>query len=58
VKVGLINLGPTFAIAKWAGLAELKTKVVFSLWHTSSSFHIFELDPLHLKLPSASKILV
>jgi hypothetical protein len=26
-----INLGPTFAMAKWAGLAELKTKVVFGL---------------------------
>jgi hypothetical protein len=40
------------------GLAELKTKVIFYLWHTSGSFHIFELNPLHLKLPSAIKILV
>jgi hypothetical protein len=58
VEVGLINLGPTFAMAKWVGLAELKTKVVFGLWHSSGSFHIFELNPLHLKLPSANKILV
>jgi hypothetical protein len=58
VEVGLINLDPTFAMAKWAGLAELKRKVVFGLWHTSGSFHIFELNPLHPKLPSANKILV
>jgi hypothetical protein len=58
VEVGLTNLDPTFAMAKWAGLAELETKVVFGLWHTSSSFHIFELDSLHPMLPSANKILV
>jgi hypothetical protein len=58
VEVGLIILGPAFAMAKWAGLAELKTKVVFGLWLTSGSFHIFELNPLHPKLPSANKILV
>jgi hypothetical protein len=58
VKVGLVNLGPTFAPAKWAELAELETKVVFYLWHTSGSFHIFELDSLDLKLPLANKILV
>jgi hypothetical protein len=56
--MGLINLGTTFVVAKWAGLAELKTKEVFGLWHTSVSFHIFELDPLHPKLPLANKILV
>jgi hypothetical protein len=56
VEVGIVNLGPTFAVAKWAGLAELETKVIFDLWHTSGSFHIFELNPLHLKLPSANKI--
>jgi hypothetical protein len=58
VEVGLINLGPTFAMAKWARLAELKTKVVFGLWHTYGSFHIFELNLLHPKLPSANKILI
>jgi hypothetical protein len=42
VEVGLVNLDPTFAVAKWAELAELETKVVFDLWHTSGSFHIFE----------------
>jgi predicted membrane channel-forming protein YqfA (hemolysin III family) len=31
VEVCLINLDPTFAMARWAGLAELKTKVVFYL---------------------------
>jgi hypothetical protein len=54
----LISLGSTFAVVKWAELAELKTKVVFGLWHTSGGFHIFELNPLHPKLPSANKILV
>jgi hypothetical protein len=58
VEVGLISLGPTFIVAKWAGLAELKTNVVFGLWHTSGSFHIFELDLLHLKLHLANKILI
>jgi hypothetical protein len=58
VEVGLINLDPTFAMAKWAGLARLKTKVVFGLWYTFDSFHIFGLTPPHLKLLSANKILV
>jgi hypothetical protein len=58
VEVDVVNLGPTFAVAKWAGLTELETKVVFDLWHTSGSYHIFELGPLHSKLPSANKILV
>jgi hypothetical protein len=58
VEVGLANLDPTFAMARSAGLAELETKVVFGLWHTSGSFHIFELNSLHPKLPSANKILV
>jgi hypothetical protein len=56
VEVSLIDLGLTFAMAKWAELAELKTKVVFGLWHTSGSFHIFELNPMHPMLPSANKI--
>jgi hypothetical protein len=56
--VGLINVDPTFAMARWAGLAELETNVVFGLWHTSGSFRIFELNLLHLKLPSANKILI
>jgi hypothetical protein len=58
VEMGLANLDPTFAVARWVGLAELETKVVFGLWHTSGSFHIFELNPLHPKLPLANKILV
>jgi hypothetical protein len=29
--VGLINLDPTFAMARWDGLTELKTKVVSDL---------------------------
>jgi hypothetical protein len=58
VEVGLINLDPTFAMARWARLAELETKVVFGLWHTCESFHIFELNLLHPNLPSANKILV
>jgi hypothetical protein len=58
VGVGLANLGPTFVVAKWTGLAKLKTKVVFVLWHTSGSFHIFELNLLHPKLPSVNRIIV
>jgi hypothetical protein len=58
VEVGLVSLGPTFAVAKWAKLAGLKMKVAFDLWHISGSFHIFELCSLHPKLPSANKILV
>ena len=56
VEVGLVNLGPTFAVAKWAELLVLKMKVASDLWRTSDSFHIFELDPLCPKLPSANKI--
>jgi hypothetical protein len=58
VEVGLENLGPTFAVAKWAELVGLETKVVSGLWHTFGSFHIFKPNPLHPKLPSANKILV
>jgi hypothetical protein len=58
VEVGLVSLGPTVAVARWAGLAGLETKVAFDLWRTSDSFHIFELDLLRPKLPSANKILV
>ena len=41
MEVGLINIDPTFAMARWARLAELETKVVFGLSHTYGSFHIF-----------------
>jgi uncharacterized membrane protein len=41
VEVGLVSLCPTFAVARWAGLAGLETKVAFDLWRTSGSFHIF-----------------
>jgi hypothetical protein len=58
VEVGLANLGPTFAVARRVELVGLKMKVVFGLWRTSGSFHIFEPNPLHPKLPSANKILV
>jgi hypothetical protein len=58
VEVGLVSLSPTFVVAKWAKSTELKMKDAFDLWRTSSSFHIFELDPPRLKLPSASKILI
>jgi hypothetical protein len=58
VEVGLVNLGPTLAVAKWAELANLETKVVFDLRHTSGSFHIFELDPRYPKLHLANQILV
>jgi hypothetical protein len=37
VEVGLASLGPTFAMAKWAELVELETKVASDLWHTPSS---------------------
>jgi hypothetical protein len=33
-------------------------KVVSGLLHIFDNFHIFELTPLHPKLPSASRILV
>jgi hypothetical protein len=58
VEVGLVSIGPTFVVARWVELAELETKVAFDLQRTSGSFHIFELDPLRPKLPSANKILV
>jgi hypothetical protein len=58
VEVGLVSLGPTFEVVRWAGLAGLEMKVAFDLWRTSGSFHIFELDLLHPNMPSASKILV
>jgi hypothetical protein len=58
MEVGPTNLDPTFAMAKWAELVELETKVASGLWHTSGSFRTFELDLLHPKLPSANKILV
>jgi hypothetical protein len=58
VEVSLANLGPTFTMGKWAELVELETKIASDLWHTSGSFHTFELDLLHPKLPSAIKILV
>jgi hypothetical protein len=58
VEVGLANLGPTFAVAKWAEVVELKTKVVSGLWHTFGCFQIFEPNPLHPKLPLDNKILV
>jgi hypothetical protein len=58
VEVGPTNLDPTFAMAKWAELVELETKVVSGLWHTCGSFLTFELDLMHLKWPSANKIFV
>jgi hypothetical protein len=57
VEVGLANQGPTFAIAKWAVLIELETKVVSDLLHIFDNLRIFGLILLHLKLPSANKIL-
>jgi hypothetical protein len=58
VEAGLVSLDPTFAVARWTGLAGLEVNVAFDLWRTSGSFHIFELDPLRPKLSSANKILV
>jgi hypothetical protein len=58
VEVDLTNPNPTFAVAKLAVLTGLETKVVSGLLHIFGNFHIFEPDLLHLKLPSASKILV
>jgi hypothetical protein len=57
VEVGLANRGPTFATTKWAVLTELEMKVVSDLLHIFDSLHIFELTLLHLKRPSANKIL-
>jgi hypothetical protein len=53
----LTNQGPTFAMAKWVVLTELKTKVVFDLLHISDNLRTFGLIPLHPKLPLANKIL-
>ena len=58
VEVDLTNPDPTFAVAKLAVLAGLKTKVVSDLLRIFGNFHISEPDLLHPKLPSASKILV
>jgi hypothetical protein len=57
VEVGLANQGPTFATTKWVVLTELEMKVVSNLLHIFDNLHIFELTPLHPKLPSANKIL-
>ena len=57
VEVGLANQGPIFAMAKWAVLIELETKVVFDLLHIFDNLHIFGLILLHPKLPSANRIL-
>jgi hypothetical protein len=58
VEVGPISLGPIFAVAKWVGLVVLKMKVVSDPLHTSDGFHIFVPNPLRLKQPSTSRILV
>jgi hypothetical protein len=58
VGVGLVSLSPNFAMAKWAESAMLGVKVASDLWRSSDSFHIFELDPLHLKLPLTNRIIV
>jgi hypothetical protein len=58
VEVDLTNSDPIFTVAKLDVLAGLKTKVVSGLLHIFGNFHIFEPSLLHLKLPSASKILV
>jgi hypothetical protein len=55
--VGLANQGPIFAMAKWAVLIELETKVVFDLLHIFDNLRIFGLIMLHPKLPSANRIL-
>jgi hypothetical protein len=58
VEVDLTNPDPTFAVAKLAVLAGLKTKVVSGILRIFGNFHIFEPRLLHPKLPSSSKILV
>jgi hypothetical protein len=58
VEVDLTNPDPTFAVAKLAVLAGLKTKVVSDLLRIFGNFHIFEPSLLHPKLPSVNKILV
>jgi hypothetical protein len=57
VVMDLVNQGPTFAMAKWVVLIELKTKVVFDLLHISDNLRTFGLNPLHPKLPLVNKIL-
>jgi hypothetical protein len=57
VEVGLTNQGPIFAMAKWAVLIELETKVVFDLLHIFDNLRIFGLILLHPKLASANRIL-
>jgi hypothetical protein len=58
VEVDLTNPNPTFVVAKLAVLNGLETKVISGLLRIFFNFHIFEPDLLHLKLPSASRILV
>jgi hypothetical protein len=58
VGVGSTNLNPIFAMARLVVLAELATKVVSGLLQIFDNFHTFGPDLLHLKLPSANKILV
>jgi hypothetical protein len=58
VEVDLTNPDPTFTVAKLAVLTGLETKVVSGLLHIFGNFHIFEPNLLHLKLPSANKILI
>ena len=57
VEVALANQRPTFATAKWAVLTESEMKAIFDLLHIFDSLRIFGLVLLHLKLPSANKIL-
>jgi hypothetical protein len=57
VVAGLINQGPTFAMAKWVVLTESEMKAVFDLLRISDSLRTFGLIPLHPKLPLANKIL-
>jgi hypothetical protein len=57
VEVDLTNPDPTFAVARLAVLAGLKTKVVSGLLRIFGNFHIFEPSLLHPKLPSAVKSL-
>jgi hypothetical protein len=58
VEVDLTNLGHIFAMARLVVSVGLTTKVVSGLLRIFGNFHIFELDLLHPKLPSAKKILV
>jgi hypothetical protein len=58
VVVELTNPNPIFEVAKLVILVELKSKLVFGLWHIFGNFHISKLNLLHPKLPLASKNLV